>query len=233
MDCRIIFNGYMKVPKQQLDIIDLIRQGSEQLGISLPEHAPAAMFRHMELLQQWGSKVNLTSLRDPLDIIVIHFLDSLTVFKVLAPPAEMSVLDVGTGAGFPGMVLKVVDESLEVSLLDRDPRKIVFLKHVAHQLSLKGLSFFNMPLKSLIHSTNPHSFDVVVSRALKIDEFFMDSLNVLLHPGGSVITMSGPSSDHQGFVLKNFSLENQWEGHLPFLGIFRRVSRYSWKSPIS
>ena len=217
----------MKTQHHQFDFTDVLLQGARKIGVSLPQEAPVSMLRHTQLLLEWNAKTNLTSLRDPTDIIALHFLDSLTVFKVLPSTPGLRILDVGTGAGFPGMVLKIVDRSLEITLLDRDPRKIVFLKHLAHHLDLPGVAFLNVSVEKLLHEAHPLSFDVVVSRALTSEENFLDSLHKVLQRDGFLITMTGPSSAQQGLVLRHFSLKDQWEGHLPFLHAFRRVTLYS------
>ncbi|MFH1114910.1 MAG: 16S rRNA (guanine(527)-N(7))-methyltransferase RsmG [Pseudomonadota bacterium] len=209
------------------EITEILVEGSSQLGISVGESCLSKMIRYLELVLDWGARMNLTSIRDPLEISVVHFLDSLTVFKVLPIGAALRVIDIGTGAGFPGMVLKIADSSLDVALLDRNPKKIVFLKHVAHRLGLQGVSFLNVPLGVLLGADKPPEFDVVVSRAVSSDPDFLDSLHLLLHPSGSLISMTGPRSDHRNRALGNFILTDEWEGSLPFMSKFRRVSLYS------
>ncbi|MDQ7781579.1 MAG: 16S rRNA (guanine(527)-N(7))-methyltransferase RsmG [Desulfomonilaceae bacterium] len=209
------------------EIAAMLIDGSSLLGVAVPEDGPAKMIRHLKLVLGWGAKMNLTSLRDPLRIAVLHFLDSLTVFKVLPLGSGVRVIDVGSGAGFPGMVLKIADPSLDVTLLDRNPRKVVFLKHAAHRLELKGITFLNLPVEALLQEGKIPAYDVVVSRALSSDPHFLDSLYRLLRPGGGLIAMTGPGSDMEGLHLPHFTLGKTWEGGLPFTDTFRRVSLYS------
>ncbi len=230
MDYRITFDGLMRPQIQKNEITDILAEGSSQLGVTMPEGCTSNLIRYLELVLEWGEKTNLTSVRDPMQISVLHFLDSLTVFKVLLHHAGLRVIDVGTGAGFPGMVLKIVDTSLDVTLLDRDPRKIVFLKHVAHELNLTGVSFFNAPLNVLFRADKPLGFDIAVSRAVSSDPRFLDSLHLLLNPSGSLIRMAGPRSDSGKLALKNFALTEMWEGFLPFIKKYRRVCLYSRRS---
>jgi 16S rRNA (guanine(527)-N(7))-methyltransferase RsmG len=184
MDYPTIFDGSMKQPKYPSNVIDIIFEGSNQLGIALSENSLAGMAQHMELLAQWGKRINLTSLRDPVEIAVLHFIDSLTVFKVLPFASGMRILDIGTGAGFPGMVMKTADSSLKLTLLDRDTKKVVFLKHLAHKLGLTGITFLNMPLEVVLGKQGFHGFDAAISRAVSSDPDFMDSLCCLLQPTG-------------------------------------------------
>ncbi len=120
---------------------EIISLGSQQLGISLSHDAVERMLRHMQLVQTWNSRVNLTALTDARQMAVLHFLDSLTVFKVLPNLGTARVLDIGTGAGFPGVVLGSVLDELDLMLLDRNPAKIVFLKYVIKELGLYTSAF--------------------------------------------------------------------------------------------
>ena len=89
-----------------LDPADIIKEGAAFWKFLSTDEAVSKMIRHMELLMEWSSRVNLTALNDPRDIAVFHFLDSLTVFKVVPRSCRLSVLDVGSGAGFPGIVMR-------------------------------------------------------------------------------------------------------------------------------
>lgn len=208
-----------------LNAYEIIIQGCRILGIPLQNEAVKKMIRHMELVRTWGAKINLTAVKEPQDMAVLHFLDSMTVLKVIPRGQGMRLLDIGTGAGFPGLVLSTADETLSVTLLDRDPKKIVFLKHVALELPLKRIAFLNMALRNLLHEGTINRFDLVVSRGFSSNAAVMDGLHILLNTGGSLIMMTGPSFSEK-FTLKNFRLAQSWEGILPFSKKFRRVSRY-------
>jgi 16S rRNA (guanine527-N7)-methyltransferase len=208
------------------DPADIISQGARSLGIELTPDAVSKMMRHMGLLLEWGKKVNLTALREPLHMAVLHFLDSVTVFKVLPRGLRLSVMDVGTGAGFPGLILKIVEESFDVTLLDRDPKKIVFLKYVANALDLHGIRFLNTPLQRITENPDPPTFDLLVSRAFASDPALLDSLHILLRPRGMLVRMAGPASLKEAFRFSNFECVNHWEGNLPFSSSFRLVTLY-------
>jgi len=185
------------------------------------------MVRHMELILQWRSTLNLTSLKDPSDMAVFHYLDSLTVLKVLGLLSGFRLLDVGSGAGFPGMVLGMADDSLRISLLDRDPKKIVFLKHAARHVGLHGVVFLNVSLSDLFRQSHPPFFDAVVSRAFSSDETLLDSLHHIVGEGGFLVRMAGPASTGEAFHLAHFRQTRAWEGVLPFSSAFRRVILYA------
>jgi len=208
-----------------LNAYEMIIQGCRILGIPLQNEPVKKMIRHMELVRTWGTKINLTAVKEPQDMAVLHFLDSMTVLKVIPRGRGGRLLDIGTGAGFPGLVLSTADETLNVTLLDRDPKKIVFLKHVARELALTRIAFLNMALTNLLHEGTINRFDFVVSRGFSSNAAVMDGLHLLLNTGGSIIMMTGPSFPEK-FTLKNFRLTQSWEGILPFSKKFRKVSRY-------
>jgi 16S rRNA (guanine527-N7)-methyltransferase len=216
----------MTLPSPPPDPATIIRQGSHLLEIPVSDEAVSKMIRHMELLIEWSSRVNLTALKNPHDIAVFHFLDSLTVFKVLPRGMALRVLDVGSGAGFPGIVMGTAEQSINLSVLDRNPKKIVFLKQVARELNLSGVHFLNFLLQDLMRSS-PGYFDVVISRAFVSDPRLMNALHKLLAPGGSLVRMAGLVSAGKDFPLQNFRESLRWEGTLPFSSSFRSVFCYT------
>ncbi len=204
------------------EILALISQGCRILHIPVDKKAIEKMIQYMDLIRAWVTKVNLTAIREPREIGINHFLDSLTVFKVIPLNSGLRILDVGTGAGFPGLVLKIVDPTLDLTLLDRDPKKIVFLKHVAWELKLAGITFLNTSVEKIIENPPIWKFDCVISRAFSSKKVNLETFSSMLASKGVVITMTGPSC--KDVTLKNFELINFWEGNLPFSNKFRKVS---------
>lgn len=216
----------MRSHNKELNPVRVFREGGRLLRVSLSDDAVSMMIRYIELLRQWGKRTNLTSVTDPVEIAVRHFLDSMTPFKVLPYTFGLRILDIGTGAGFPGMVMKIADQSLHMTLLDKNPKKIVFLKHVARELGLSGIRFVNMELQHFLSSEGFEPVQVVVFRALAVEPVFMDSVRALLCSGGSLICMLGPPNRLPDHVWQDFQRQQVWEGSLPFSDRFRRVHRY-------
>lgn len=212
--------------KKANDPLALIRESCDILGIELSEDGAVRMRQHLLLLIQWRECINLTSLTDPMEIAVLHFIDSLTVFKVISQRSVLRILDVGTGGGFPGMVLKSVQPSLDMTLLDRDARKIVFLKYVARELGLTDITFLHTGLASLLKLPVSPPFDLIVSRAFSSDPLVLNSFSRLLVSGGSLVRMTGPTDSVHSSCLPNFRIQQLWEGILPFSSHYRRVYRY-------
>lgn len=206
---------------------DIVVLGAEALGIALNPSAVDAMLRHMDLVSQWRLQADLTALTDPAEAAVLHILDSLTVFKVIPRGTGLAILDIGSGGGFPGLVLKTADSSLRLTLLDRNPRKIVFLKHAVHELGLEGVKFANVRVEALLKSNLRERFDVVVSRAVFSETSFLASLTGLLVPRGSLVRMAGPASLRESDDLPGFRRTAVWEGTLPFSDATRRLLRYT------
>jgi 16S rRNA (guanine527-N7)-methyltransferase len=207
----------------------VIAEGSRLLGLRLDPGALEAMLKYINLVLEWRKRARLTALGDPTRIAIFHFLDSLAVFKVLPQHQGFNVLDIGTGAGFPGLVMSIADPTLEVTLMDRDARKIVFLKYAVKQLGLPKVRFLNAALQDLFAAPASLYFEVIVSRAFSSDPALMDKFASVLLPGGSLIRMAGPASVKTEFSLDSFFQEDLWEGTLPFSDRFRRVLRYRKK----
>ncbi len=127
---------------------------------------------------------------------------------------------------FPAWYIKTAEDSFQLTLLDRDPKKIVFLKYVAKTLDLHGISFLNTPFKNLVKNPDPSSFDALISRAFSSNSELLDSLHVVVRPRGLLVRMAGPASLKEDFNLKHFHYVKHWEGNLPFSSHFRIITLY-------
>ena len=208
------------------DLFTILSEGARFLRIPVTEPAFSKMIKYIELLGSWNQKVNLTAITDPRRIAVVHFLDSLTIFKVWEDSSGKNLLDIGSGAGFPGLVLKIVDDSIRLTLLDKSSKRIVFMKHVARELGLSDIRFVNRTTEDFFSSERSQSFDVVTFRAFPKPS--LDSLDVkrFLLPHGSLIRMYSESPDKSQTLLLH---ENcRWEGFLPYFNLKRTVIRYSF-----
>ena len=204
----------------------LLHDGAGQLGISLSKSVIDSMVLYIDILSEWNDRVNLTSLTDHIDVAILHFLDSLTVFKVVPYNSTLTILDIGSGGGFPGMVLRVADPTKKVSVLDKSSKKIVFLKHVANCLNLKDVVFLNFDYRSLFEYHESYLFDVVTIRGFSSDAKILNSFAHFLKPSGAMIRMVGPTQENYSETFQFFELSDIWEGRLPFSSHQRKVIRY-------
>ena len=94
--------------------------------------------KYYELLIEWNEKINLTAIKEKDEIVVKHFIDSLSLLKIINPKSGESLIDVGTGAGFPGMVIKILRPELKVTLLDGHAKRFIFLEDLQNKLGIKA-----------------------------------------------------------------------------------------------
>ena len=107
---------------------NLLQEQAQKYGVSLSEKQRQQFDRYMDLLLNWNEKMNLTAIRDPEGVVIRHFADSLSLFSAVSLQAGMRVIDVGTGAGFPGIPLLIVCPQIELTLLDSLNKRLVFLQ---------------------------------------------------------------------------------------------------------
>lgn len=173
-------------------------EGAHELGIGLTAEAVSTCLRHLGELKKWNRRVNLTALRDDRDIIVKHFLDSLVCCKAVQVPSDAAMLDIGTGAGFPGIPIKIACSTIQLSLLEPSQKKAAFLRHVVGFLGLKLVTILRARLEELSKVVNPgQRYSHVVSRALDPRDF-EGAVRQILEPDGSLIlwrSRSGPVLD--------------------------------------
>ena len=119
---------------------DILTQGLAQLNIAPPEGAVDKLCRYAGLLVEQNRVMNLTAITQPEGIARLHFLDSAALLPLLGDTADKRLIDVGTGAGFPGLVLKILSPGLELTLLDSLGKRVDWLGRVAQELELTGVT---------------------------------------------------------------------------------------------
>jgi len=167
---------------------NLLIEGAATLGISLTHDQMKAFELYLKALNLWRKKINLTSRKDDREIILKDFLDSLTLLKYL--PQERSVLDLGSGAGFPGIPLKVMRPDLKIVLLEATRKKVFFLKEVLRISKISGVEVRWTGEDRGIGDLSA-SFDFVVSRAFGSLLAFASEGVGFLKKGGILLAMKG------------------------------------------
>jgi 16S rRNA (guanine527-N7)-methyltransferase len=119
---------------------NILIDGAQRLGINLSEEQIKKIYIYLKLLVQWSQKINLTSLKTPQEIIIKHFLDSISCIKVIKKYIDterINIIDIGTGAGFPGMPIKIVCPSIRLSLLEAKKKKTIFLEKAIEEINFQ------------------------------------------------------------------------------------------------
>jgi len=166
------------------------------LGLDLSKDIITALKLYEKELLEWNQQVNLTAVRDPEGVRVKHFLDSLTVllaWERTLPPERL--VDVGTGAGFPGLVLKLVWPATQVTLVESVGKKADFCRHIVNRLSLDQVTILSE--RAEVVGQDPahrHTYDLAVARAVARMPILMEYLLPLVHRNGKVMAMKGETA---------------------------------------
>ena len=145
-------------------------------------------FEYMNLLIEWNEKMNLTAITDPEEIILKHFIDSITILKELED--DSTVVDVGTGAGFPGIPLSIMNPTLKITLVDSLNKRLIFLQEVVNKLNLKNVEIVHARAEEFGQNKKYREcFDVSTSRAVANLSTLSEYLIPLVKVNGKVISM--------------------------------------------
>ena len=166
------------------EFADFILKFTEKAGVALTEQQAHLLSLHIQLMLQWNTRLNLTRITGREEIMVKHLLDSILPAKFL--PSSGNALDVGTGAGFPGIPLKIVYPGLDMILLDSSTKKVSFLATVAAALGLKKIRALHGRWQDFSRAgEHLHKFQLITMRAIKLEPEHISSLaSMVLAPGG-------------------------------------------------
>jgi len=152
------------------DALEPLRDGARALGLPLSDEQLALFARYRDELLDWNTRVNLTAITDPAQVLTRHFLDALTVVLALSPEARARparVLDVGAGAGLPGLALKIALPHWDVTELDSVGKKTTFVAHVVDILGLQGATVLTGRAEDMARRpAHRERYDIVLARAL-------------------------------------------------------------------
>lgn len=165
----------------------LLIEGADQIGV---KNIRTDLFlSYIDLLRKWGRRINLSSVLTDREIIIKHLIDSLTVAEFMPPGSR--VIDIGTGAGFPGIPLYIYDPSLNVTLLESVGKKVAFLKDVKRSLGLNGIDIHHGRAEEVDRGMGG-AFDRITSRALGSVSAVVALGTPYLDIGGEMVIMKGP-----------------------------------------
>lgn len=182
---------------------DFFKNACNELELDITEKQIEQFFIYKNLLLEWNEKINLTAIVEEKDIILKHFIDCLTVAKFRNLDGK-NIADIGTGAGFPGLVLKIYFENANISLIDALNKRINFLKEVSKEMNVKNINFVHARAEDLGKEKDfRESFDFCVSRAVANLSVLAEYDLPFVKIGGEFIALKGPSVNEEIADAKN------------------------------
>lgn len=170
----------------------VLDKGAAELALALSAAQKAQLLDYLALLNKWNSVYNLTSVRDPMQMMTLHLLDSLAAVAAFA--GAQNVLDVGAGGGLPGVVLAIARPDMKVSMIDTVHKKTAFLTQVKAELGLANVTVYTKKVQEL-EVNQP--FDVITSRAFADLSDFVNWSGHLLAAGGRFIALKGTAPQEE------------------------------------
>ncbi|MCI1945853.1 16S rRNA (guanine(527)-N(7))-methyltransferase RsmG [Clostridium luticellarii] len=174
------------------------------LGVSFNKEKYYKFMKYKEILKLWNNKINLTAIVEDEDIIKKHFVDCIEIFKFSPMKNVSNIIDIGTGAGFPGIPIKIIDESKKITLLDSLNKRINFLNQVILDLKLEGISCIHGRAEDFSKKVEyREKFDAAVSRAVANLTVLSEFCIPYVKTGGYFIAMKGPAVEDEIKESKN------------------------------
>lgn len=205
-----------------------LKEISKQINIDLNEKQLNQFKKYMDLLLEWNEKINLTAITEEDEVILKHFIDSMTANKYIEK--ETSIVDVGTGAGFPGIPVSIVRDDVKVTLVDSLNKRINFLNEVISNIELKNINTIHSRAEDFGKNKQyRESFDISVSRAVANLSVLVEYLLPLVKVGGKCICMKGSEVEEEiaeaKFAIKELGgkIESVNEFCLPGTDIKRNI----------
>lgn len=165
----------------------------KKFSINLTDNQVKKFNTYCQLLIEWNNKMNLTAIKEPQEIAIKHFVDSCTVLNYVNIKKNAKIIDIGTGAGFPGIPLKILRDDLDVTLLDSLNKRLVFLNEVADKLEIDVKTVHGRAEEFGRKDDYRENFDVAISRAVAPLNVLSEYCIPFVRNGGKFISMKGPN----------------------------------------
>ncbi len=162
---------------------------------------------YLQELLDWNRTFSLTGIKNPDDIIIKNFIDSLTPLPYLDSSGRL--LDIGSGAGFPSIPLKIASPELEVQLVEASRKKVSFIKHLIRTLGLKGVSVLHSRVEEMEQPERP--FHTIISRAFRRPAPLLQLVSPLMEPSTTLVAMLGPTTREEHNELEELALTESLE----------------------
>jgi len=175
---------------------------AKKVNIEIDNKKEEQFYNYMKLLLEWNEKINLTAIIEQNDIILKHFIDSITINKYIEQ--SNSIIDIGTGAGFPGIPLKIMNQNKKITLVDSLNKRINFLNEVCKEISLENIQCIHARAEELASDLEyRENYETVVSRAVARLNVLIEYMLPFVKKGGLCICMKGPNIDGELEEAKN------------------------------
>jgi 16S rRNA (guanine527-N7)-methyltransferase len=210
---------------------ELLNNGAEKLGISLSVEQTNTVFIYLAELKKWSKKINLTAIKDERDVVIKHVLDSLSYIYGFTPSPGLRLLDMGSGAGFPALPIKIAFPGISISMVESVKKKASFLRHIIRTLKLTETAVIDTRMEE-ISTEFLSTFDIVTARAFSDMKSAILEGMPLLKPGGLMVLSRGPEEtiNEQDLVRAGVSLESRLDLILPYsdykrtIWVFKKVA---------
>jgi 16S rRNA (guanine527-N7)-methyltransferase len=178
---------------------EMLARGAIELGLNLSSDELGNFYRFADELKKWSKKINLTAIKGDEEVVIKHFVDSLTLAKLVKGTGNL--LDIGSGGGFPAIPLKIVMDNLQVTSVDAVEKKVIFQRQVARLLQLHGFEAVHARGEELVAGYAGH-FDWVVSRAFADIPTFARIALSLIKKNGHMLAMKGKGGREEADAAK-------------------------------
>lgn len=194
---------------------DILRAGLLELGIEPKEERLSMFMTYLAELKKWNRAYSLTSIRTDNDIVIKHFLDSCLYLRAI-PKGTLRIADIGSGAGFPGLAIKIIMPEIWFSLIEPSKKKSAFLRHITRTLGLKEIDIIDKRVEEL----RDMEFDIALTRALFSARDFVKKTSHIVKKGGLFILSKGPEFRKEIARIKNYYVI---DAPLPLTDIIRHI----------
>jgi 16S rRNA (guanine527-N7)-methyltransferase len=224
----------IKESEMENELKKLFYDGAKEFNIELSSKQIDDFFKYKDILKQWNEKINLTAIEEDKDILIKHFLDSLSIIPVLLPAAndqasDLSLIDVGTGAGFPGIPVKIILNNIKVTLFDSLEKRVKFLDEVIRELKLNKIEAIHGRAEDFgVRKEYRETFDVVTARAVANLPVLLEYCLPFVKTGGLFIAMKGSNTEEiedatKALEILGGKIEEIKEVTLPFSDFKRNI----------
>ena len=204
----------------------LLKDGLKELEIPCSEEQISTFMIYLSELKKWSRTYNLTALKTDEDIVIKHFLDSLLYLKAI-PPGPIKLADAGTGAGFPGLPIKIIRPEIEVTLVEPARKKTAFLRHMIRLIQLNNISVSEQRLENM-GQDHYENYDIIVTRATFSIKEFRSIACPFVRKKGSLIVNKGPKVSDELIELEKslpagYKVDLALRLNLPFANTTRNL----------